>query len=88
MASPDSEIVVVSDSQNHQNSNSLNGFPADDIVVDVYSASAYGNLPKLRKFVEVDGFPLSKPDGNGYYALQWAALNNYADIAQYIIEVS
>ncbi|RWR74047.1 S-acyltransferase 23 [Cinnamomum micranthum f. kanehirae] len=86
MASPDSEIEVVTDSQNHQNSNSLNGFPAEDIIVDVYSASAYGSLPKLRKFVEVDGFPLSKPDGNGYYALQWAALNNYSDITQYIIE--
>lgn len=34
-----------------------------------------------------DGVSLSQPDGNGYYALQWAALNNFAAIVQYIIEV-
>lgn len=88
MASLDSEIEVVTDSQNHQNSNALNGNSSEDLIIDVYSASAYGNLSKIRKFVEVDASSLSKPDGNGYYALQWASLNNYPDVAQYIIEVS
>lgn len=82
MSSPASEIQVVSDSQNHQNSNQSNEIN----IVDVFSASAYGNLFKLRKFVEVDGCSFSKPDGNGYYALQWAALNNHPDVAQYIIQ--
>ncbi|TQD70573.1 hypothetical protein C1H46_043895 [Malus baccata] len=41
---------------------------------------------KLRKFVEQDGASLSKPDVHGYYALHWAALNNFPDIAHYIIQ--
>ncbi|KHG18337.1 Palmitoyltransferase AKR1 [Gossypium arboreum] len=55
-------------------------------IIDVFSASAYGDFDKLRKFVEEDGAPLATPDGNSYYALQWAALNNFSDIAQYIID--
>ncbi|KAK3414025.1 hypothetical protein EUGRSUZ_I02519 [Eucalyptus grandis] len=55
-------------------------------VVDVFSASAYGDLEQLRRFVEQGGASLSTPDANGYYALQWAALNNFADVVQYIIE--
>lgn len=56
-------------------------------VVDVFSASAYGDFQKLRKFVEEDGASVSEPDFDGYYPLQWAALNNFPDIAQYMIEV-
>ncbi|MBA0793222.1 hypothetical protein Gohar_017640, partial [Gossypium harknessii] len=55
-------------------------------IIDVFSASAYGDFDKLRKFVEEDGASLATPDGNSYYALQWAALNNFSDIAQYIID--
>lgn len=54
---------------------------------DVYTAAAYGDLEKLRKLVEVEGCSVTEPDGIGYYALQWAALNNRAAAAQYIIEV-
>ncbi|XP_077234001.1 putative protein S-acyltransferase 23 [Tasmannia lanceolata] len=86
MSSPDSEIEVVSDSKIQQNSASTNGNPNEINILDIFSASSYGNLEKLRKFVEEDGESLSKPDGNGYYSLQWASLNNYADVAQYIIE--
>lgn len=57
-------------------------------IIDVFSASAYGDFDKLRKFVEEDGASLATPDGNSYYALQWAALNNFSDIAQYIIDVN
>ncbi|KAL3723928.1 hypothetical protein ACJRO7_036007 [Eucalyptus globulus] len=46
------------------------------VVVDV----------QLRRFVEQGGASLSTPDANGYYALQWAALNNFTDVVQYIIE--
>lgn len=56
------------------------------IISDVYGASAYGDFEKLRKFVEEDGASLSEPDPNGYYAIQWAALNNFSHIAQFIIE--
>ncbi|BBN68247.1 Ankyrin repeat family protein with DHHC zinc finger domain [Prunus dulcis] len=70
---------VSSDSKTQKN-------PTEVPVVDVFSASAYGDFQKLRKFVEQDGASLSNPDVHGYYALHWAALNNFPDIAQYIIE--
>ncbi|KAE8730764.1 Protein S-acyltransferase 24 [Hibiscus syriacus] len=53
---------------------------------DIYTAAAYGDLEKLHRLVELEGFSLSEPDGLGYYALQWAALNNRSAAAQYIIE--
>ena len=61
-----------------------------DPVVDVYSAAAYGDLERLREFVERGGAAaaLREPDGNGYHALQWAALNNYPHVALYLIEVA
>ena len=61
-----------------------------DPVVDVYSAAAYGDLERLRGFVERGGAAaaLREPDGNGYHALQWAALNNYPHVALYLIEVA
>ncbi|XP_010268638.1 PREDICTED: probable protein S-acyltransferase 23 isoform X2 [Nelumbo nucifera] len=81
-----SEIEVVSDSRNQQNSASSNSNLNEINIIDVFSASAYGDFDKLRKFVEQDGFSVSNPDRNGYYALQWASLNNFPDIAHYIIE--
>jgi palmitoyltransferase len=60
-----------------------------DPVVDVYSAAAYGDLERLRGFVERGGAAaITEPDGNGYHALQWAALNNYPHVALYLIEVA
>lgn len=76
-----SEIEVVS-----ADSNALQN-PSGVAAIDVFSACAYGDFEKLRKFVEEDGASLSQPDSNGYYALQWAALNNFPDILQYIIVV-
>ncbi|KAJ1697037.1 hypothetical protein LUZ63_005549 [Rhynchospora breviuscula] len=92
MATGDVEIEIVSDPK-HQQNGASNANPSlnatsdqSNVVSDVYSAAAYGDFEKLREFVEKDGSSLSKPDGNGYYALQWAALNNFPGIAQYIIE--
>ncbi|XP_061951766.1 protein S-acyltransferase 24-like [Populus nigra] len=53
---------------------------------DVYTAAAYGDLEKLHGLVESEGCSVSVPDSLGYYALQWAALNNRSAAAQYIIE--
>ncbi|KAL6603056.1 hypothetical protein ACP70R_043417 [Stipagrostis hirtigluma subsp. patula] len=53
---------------------------------DVYTAAAYGDLEKLQRLVEGEGRPVSVPDGGGYHALQWAALNNRVAAAQYILE--
>lgn len=84
MASSEIEIEIVSDSNEQK---PANGNPNEVHIVDVYSAAAYGDYEKLRKFVENDGVSVSHPDGNGYYPLQWAALNNFGVICQYIIEV-
>ncbi|KAK1300060.1 putative S-acyltransferase [Acorus calamus] len=80
--------VVASDGRQHdgedqQHHSSANGVA---VVVDVYSASAYGDLESLRRFVEDEGSSVARPHGNGYYPIQWAALNNYPDIAHYIIQ--
>ncbi|KAK4369249.1 hypothetical protein RND71_013041 [Anisodus tanguticus] len=53
---------------------------------DVYTAAAYGDMEKLQRLVESEGCSVSEPDGLGYYALHWAALNNRTPAAQYIME--
>lgn len=83
-----SEIEIVSDTT--AQSDSIATEPAKHTntvtIDDVFAASVYGDFEKLRKFVEQDGASLSSPDNNGYYALQWAALNSFPEIVQYIIE--
>jgi palmitoyltransferase len=39
-------------------------------------ACAYGDFDKLRSFVEEDPQCVNRADENGYFPLQWAALNN------------
>ncbi|KAJ9548705.1 hypothetical protein OSB04_021248 [Centaurea solstitialis] len=62
------------------------GVDEESLRDDVYTAAAYGDLEKLQRLVESEGCSVSEPDSLGYYALQWAALNNRAAAAQYIIE--
>ncbi|KAK7837285.1 protein s-acyltransferase 24, partial [Quercus suber] len=63
-----------------------NGVGEDSLRNDVYTAAAYGDLEKLHRLVEEEGCSVSEPDSLGYFALQWAALNNRTAAAQYIIE--
>lgn len=74
-----SEIEVVTESQMLENSSSA--AVEEPAKNDVYSAAAYGDLETLRRLVEEDGCSVSKPDGGGYYPLQWAALNNHVAVA-------
>ena len=70
--------------------NSNNGIAVvgeDSLKNDVYTAAAYGDLEKLQRLVESERCYVSVLDNLGYYALQWAALNNRTAAAQYIIEV-
>ncbi|KAJ6849729.1 protein S-acyltransferase 24 [Iris pallida] len=60
--------------------------PVEELKNDVYTAAAYGDLEKLQRLVEAEGCSVTEPDGGGYYALQWAALNNRTAAAQYVIE--
>ncbi|KAJ4842888.1 Protein S-acyltransferase 24 [Turnera subulata] len=66
-----------------------NGMPGngeENLKNDVYTAAAYGDMEKLQRLVESEGASVCEPDGLGYFALQWAALNNRTAAAQYIIE--
>ncbi|KAL0356973.1 UNVERIFIED_CONTAM: protein S-acyltransferase 24 [Sesamum calycinum] len=57
-----------------------------------FTSSTFSPPPRMETLTSsgsswnTTGVSLSQPDGNGYYPLQWAALNNFADIVQYIIE--
>ncbi|KAL2929860.1 Protein S-acyltransferase 24 [Bienertia sinuspersici] len=55
---------------------------------DVYTAAAYGDMEKLQRLVQRENCSVSEPDGLGYFALQWAALNNRTAAARYILESS
>lgn len=81
MASSEIEVVVASTDHNQKGNGNQ-----QVAIVDVFSACAYGDFHKLRKFVEEEGASVSRPDANGYLALQWAALNNFADICHYILQ--
>ncbi|KAJ6435752.1 hypothetical protein OIU84_000883 [Salix udensis] len=94
-----SEIEIVEEDavvqSNDRESTAVNGGSTDNGVAvageeslrnDVYTAAAYGDLEKLHRLVESEGCSVSVPDSLGYYALQWAALNNRSAAAQYIIE--
>ncbi|KAF9662829.1 hypothetical protein SADUNF_Sadunf18G0094900 [Salix dunnii] len=94
-----SEIEIVEEDavvqSNDRESAAVNGGNTDNGVAvvgeeslrnDVYTAAAYGDLEKLHRLVESEGCSVSVPDSLGYYALQWAALNNRSAAAQYIIE--
>lgn len=91
-----SEIEVVEEVQSNSKNDGRSGSGTNGVVLsggeeslrnDVYTAAAYGDLEKLQRLVECEGCSVSEPDGLGYYALQWAALNNRTAAAQYIIEV-
>ncbi|KAK6942194.1 Ankyrin repeat [Dillenia turbinata] len=88
-----SEIEVVDEVESRDVANSsagasetVNGISDESLRNDVYTAAAYGDMEKLQRLVESEGCSVSEPDGLGYYALQWAALNNRTAAAQYIIE--
>ncbi|KAL1547975.1 Protein S-acyltransferase 24 [Salvia divinorum] len=80
------EVVEEVESTDHR-TNSAAAAPEDESLRnDVYTAAAYGDMEKLQRLVESEGCSVAEPDALGYYALQWAALNNRAAAAQYIIE--
>ncbi|CAK9165757.1 unnamed protein product, partial [Ilex paraguariensis] len=83
------EVVEEVESRDRESSTAATGGGAveeDSLRNDVYTAAAYGDMEKLQRLVEREGASVSEPDGLGYYALQWAALNNRTAAAQYVIE--
>ncbi|KAL9223942.1 hypothetical protein vseg_000025 [Gypsophila vaccaria] len=59
---------------------------AESMRDDVYTAAAYGDMEKLERLVVREGCSVTETDGLGYYALQWAALNNRTAAARFILE--
>jgi palmitoyltransferase len=54
--------------------------------VDTLSkACAYGDFDRLRAFVEAAPGAVNAPDEQGYYPLQWAALNNRVVETNYLL---
>ncbi|XP_042050864.1 protein S-acyltransferase 24-like [Salvia splendens] len=80
------EIVEEVESRDHHPTNSSAAPEGESLRNDVYTAAAYGDMEKLQRLVETEACSVAEPDALGYYALQWAALNNRAAAAQYIIE--
>lgn len=56
------------------------------VVDDIWKACAYGDLEKLREFVEKDPQLVNTPDATGFLPLQWAALNNRVSVATLLLE--
>ncbi|GIL66775.1 hypothetical protein Vafri_20284 [Volvox africanus] len=56
------------------------------VVDTLCKACAYGDFDKLRQFAEADPSSVNKPDENGYYPLQWAALNNRVPESTYLLQ--
>lgn len=45
-----------------------------------------GSTPALQGFVSEDRSQVNRPDDQGFFALQWAALNNRTDVVTCLIE--
>lgn len=52
----------------------------------VWKAAAYGDFEKLRELAEADPDALHRPDEQGFFALQWAALNNRVAVLTYLLD--
>ena len=52
----------------------------------VWKAAAYGDFEKLRELSEAEPEALHCPDEQGFFALQWAALNNRVAVLTYLLD--
>eukprot|EP01025_Chloroclados_australasicus_P055875 TRINITY_DN6862_c0_g1_i10.p1 TRINITY_DN6862_c0_g1~~TRINITY_DN6862_c0_g1_i10.p1 ORF type:complete len:578 (+),score=56.76 TRINITY_DN6862_c0_g1_i10:127-1860(+) len=60
---------------------------AVEVIDSVWKACAYGDIDKLRELVKEKPQTVNQPDEQGYYPMQWAALNNRVNICEYLIEM-
>lgn len=52
----------------------------------VWKAAAYGDFEKLTALAEAAPELLHQPDEQGFYALQWAALNGRVAILSFLVD--
>ena len=57
-------------------------------VDNIWKACAYGDFDKLRSLAAQDPALINQPDEQGYYPLQWAALNNRVAVTSFLLENS
>lgn len=55
-------------------------------VIAAWKAAAYGDFDALKQLTEGKPELLHQPDEQGYYAVQWAALNNRVAVLSYLID--
>jgi len=58
----------------------------DESEMDIWRAAAYGNIDAMTRMIDADEGCVNAPDGAGYRALQWAALNNRVAAATLLLE--
>jgi palmitoyltransferase ZDHHC13/17 len=56
-----------------------------EVIDTVSKACAYGDFERAKRFIEDDPSCVNKPDEQGYFPLQWAALNNRVSEATYLL---
>lgn len=52
----------------------------------VWKAAAYGDFEKLQELADTDPDALHRTDEQGFFALQWAALNNRVAVVTYLLD--
>ncbi|GAB4817761.1 hypothetical protein N2152v2_004807 [Parachlorella kessleri] len=57
-----------------------------EAVDTVWKAAAYGEFEALKRLADANPQLLHEPDEQGYYAVQWAALNNRVAVLNYLID--
>lgn len=52
----------------------------------MHKAAAYGDFEVLKRLADANPQLLHEPDEQGYYAVQWAALNNRVAVLSYLLD--
>lgn len=63
----------------------MQGQKPDEKIDSISKACAYGDFDKLKAFIEADPSCVNQPDEQGYFPLQWAALNNRVVETNYLL---
>lgn len=57
-----------------------------EAIDSISKACAYGDFDRVGQFLEADPACVNRADENGYYPLQWAALNNRVPEATFLLQ--
>ena len=60
--------------------------PPEEEIDSPWRACAWGRLDKLQEFLKEDPSCARRTNEEGYYPLQGAALNNRADVIEYLLD--